>query len=219
MNRLQRESAAKRTFQSAIALIAWFAVILHFFLSGVHLVNFLSYFTILCNLLIAASLSISSINPRSGIGAFFSGYSYQSALTVYILIVALIYNFVLRGTWSFVGWLKINNNLLHVVVPVFFFIYWIAFIPKGSLKWKNNWSWMIFPLIYLVYTLIRGEIIHWYPYPFINVIKHGYGQVFLNSAFVSFGFILMGFLLIGINRFIGKRIKADPEVSGQAAAD
>jgi hypothetical protein len=206
MNQLQRESAAKRIFRSAIALIAWFAVILQFVLSGVHLVNFLSYFTILSNLLIAVSLSISSINPRSGIGAFFSGYSFQSALTVYILIVALIYNFVLRGTWSLVGWLKINNNLLHVVVPVLYFIYWIAFIPKGSLKWKDNWSWMIFPLIYLVYTLIRGEIVHWYPYPFINVIKHGYGQVFLNIGFVSIGFILMGFALIAINRIIGTRM-------------
>jgi hypothetical protein len=46
------------------------------------------------------------------------------------------------------------------------------------------WS-AVFPLCWLGFTLIRGAFISWYPYPFIDVTKLGYGGTVLNCLWVS----------------------------------
>jgi hypothetical protein len=33
----------------------------------------------------------------------------------------------------------------------------------------------------MAYTLVRGAIWQWYPYPFVDVRTHGYDQVTLNA--------------------------------------
>lgn len=44
---------------------------------------------------------------------------------------------------------------------------------------------LLFPALWFGYTLIRGAIWHWYPYPFLDVNTHGYPQVILNAALVT----------------------------------
>ncbi|MFZ5976285.1 MULTISPECIES: Pr6Pr family membrane protein [unclassified Hydrotalea] len=34
-------------------------------------------------------------------------------------------------------------------------------------------GWLIYPLLYLVYILIRGSFSGFYPYPFVNVLQIG----------------------------------------------
>ena len=43
---------------------------------------------------------------------------------------------------------------------------------------------LVWPLGYLVWVLIWGEITDWYPYKFIDVGEHGYGGVLLNAVLV-----------------------------------
>ena len=38
-----------------------------------------------------------------------------------------------------------------------------------------------FPFAWVCYTLIRGAIWKWYPYPFIDVAAHGYARVATRS--------------------------------------
>jgi len=64
-------------------------------------------------------------------------------------------------------------------------------------------------LIYLAawgaFTLIRGSIVDWYPYPFIDVIEHGYGRVLLNGLGLAVGYAAVGFLYVFIDRELSKR--------------
>ena len=53
--------------------------------------------------------------------------------------------------------------------------YWVFFTPKGSLRFVDQVVWQSYPLIYLIYTLIRGAIIGAYPYPFLDVARPGCG--------------------------------------------
>ena len=60
-------------------------------------------------------------------------------------------------------------------------------------------SWLTIPLVYGVYTLIRGPIADWYPYPFIDPRGQGYLSmtislvvVFVGMAFMSFGVYWVG---------------------------
>ncbi|MGI8411933.1 MAG: Pr6Pr family membrane protein, partial [Solirubrobacteraceae bacterium] len=47
------------------------------------------------------------------------------------------------------------------------------------------WLSLIFPIGWLAFTLIRGAIAHWYPYPFIDVTQLGYGRAAVNCIWVA----------------------------------
>ncbi len=209
---MRNDSARNRKIvTSIIAAIAWFALIAQFYLilrsseqTGYSTIktitNFFSYFTILSNLLIAVCLTTSLLSPSSGLGSFFSKVPVQSAIALYIFIVGLVYNLVLRGIVTLTGLPWIVGNLLHVVVPVLFILYWLIFTPKKILHWKNILPWLIFPLVYLIYSLLRGPVADWYPYPFLHAGKLGYGKVAVNSVLVLVAFWVVGLGVIAYNR-------------------
>jgi hypothetical protein len=41
--------------------------------------------------------------------------------------------------------------------------------------------WLIFPILYFLYILLRGAISNAYPYPFLDVGKLGYDQAIVNA--------------------------------------
>lgn len=119
--------------------------------------------------------------PKSAWGRFFSTGTALTSVTLYITIVALIYNIILRSLWHVEGLFKLANELLHVVDPLLFIIYWFAFVPKERLKYRGVLPWLWFPFIYFVYVLVRGVFSGDYPYPFLNAANSGYVQAMLNA--------------------------------------
>jgi hypothetical protein len=186
-------------FVLIVTFFAWFALILQLRLTEGSVINFFSFFTILSNSLIALSLTFNLVFSKTKIGLFFSGISVQTAIALYIVVVGLVYNLVLRGIVVQTGWQLIVNNILHVLNPILYILYWIFFSPKDKLNWKNGIYWTIFPVIYLVYSLIRGAILNWYPYPFLNAGNIGYEKVFINIIAMIVLFFIAGLLLIVIN--------------------
>lgn len=204
-------SSRQKVVAGLLAGITWFALILQLalmlnpavpagFSTFKSVINFFSYFTILSNLLVAVCLTAIVITPFSQAGRFFSKASVQSAITVYIFIVGLVYNLVLRSLWKPTGWQLVADNLLHVAVPLLFTLYWFFFIPSRSLQWKQLLPWLLFPALYLVYSLLRGEYVNWYPYPFLHAGDLGYGKVAINALAVLIAFVVVGAGVISINR-------------------
>lgn len=199
------------------AIITWLALALQLYLMTSKVlnafalfattVNFFSYFTILTNSLIALCLSFILLNPSSSLGRFFLKPSTLGAITLYIFIVGLTYNTLLRSTWAPTGLQKWVDEALHVVVPLLFVIFWLVFVPKGSLKWFHAFRWLVYPAAYLLYALLRGEITGFHPYYFINAEELGYARVLLNAGVLMLVFIITGLLLVGIDKRIGKSNK------------
>ena len=190
-----------------IAVTAWTAIVIKVYLTTGSMVNFFSYFTILTNLLVAVCSSIVFLNLQNKTGLFFRSPTVQTAITLYIFIVALVYNTVLHGIVFLNGWNLFVATLLHIVVPMLFMVYWFVYVPKGVLQWKQGVSWIYFPMVYLVYSLIRGAVVGWYPYPFLNVVTLGYPKVILNVIIMIAVFFLAGLALIMLNRGLGNRKK------------
>jgi hypothetical protein len=69
------------------------------------------------------------------------------------------------------------DKLLHVVVPLMALIGWILFGPRRRLDRLDLLTFLVVPVVWLAYTLIRGAMVGWYPYPFIDVAVHGYAAV------------------------------------------
>ncbi len=208
---MNKKSSGANLLAGFTALIAWFALILQLIIlintaSANHLTSlqavgrFFAYFTILTNLMVAVSLSAILIIPKSAIGLFFSKPSVAAATAVYILIVGIIYNILLRSLWKPEGWQKIADESLHVIVPLLYVLYWFFYASKEKLQWKNVFQWLIYPVFYLLYMLIRGAVEGFYPYPFLNVKELGYSQTLLNAGGMLIVFVLMGGIFVAIGR-------------------
>ncbi len=204
MAALAKRVPAKSIFGGLTAAAAWLAVLVQWALTTESFVNFLSYFTILCNLAIAVSLTLALGWPASAPGRYFSRAGVQAAIALYIFIVGLVYNTVLRSLQAFTGWQWLVDNALHVGVPALYVLYWLLFAPRGSLAWRHVWSWLGFPAAYLAYSLLRGPVAHWYAYPFLNAPRIGYARVFGNIGLMLACFLLAGLAFVALNRSLKK---------------
>lgn len=190
----------KKTCAIVLASITWLSIGLQYFIATGSTLNFFSYFTVQCNLLVAISLTFSSLSQNSKPGVFFSSLSVQSAIALYIFIVALVYNVILRGLFAWTGWHWVADNMLHVVIPVLYILYWLFYKSSGRLKWQDGIYWIFYPLIYLIYSLVRGSMVQWYPYPFLHAGNLGYTTVFTNITMVIVVFLVAGLGVIYITR-------------------
>lgn len=165
------------------------------------LVNFFSFFTVLTNTLAAVVLSYALV-PRDGAAKrFFLAPGVSSAIAVSIVFVSLTYNLLLRHLWSPQGFQFIADELLHDVMPLLFFIYWWRCVPKGVLGFRHIAGWVIYPLVYFGYALLRGDLLGQYQYPFIDVGTLGYPQVFVNAGGILLGFVLIALALVGLDKY------------------
>ncbi|CAI8839840.1 Pr6Pr family membrane protein [Pseudomonas sp. IT-P2] len=169
------------------------------------LVSFFSYFTVLTNTLVAVVLTCAVTERESAARRWFLQPWVSSGITVSIAVVGLAYSILLRHLWHPQGWQFIADELLHDVMPLLFLAYWWLCVPKGSLRLKHLPLWLIYPLVYFAYALLRGHLLGAYAYPFIDVALLGYPQVFVNAGGILLGFVLIALLVIGIDRWKGRR--------------
>ena len=197
-----------------IAIGSWFALIGQLYLIIVNrttslpeaIARYLTFFTILTNILVALCSSFILLSPSSRWGAFFSKQSTRAAIAVNILVVGIVYNTVLRSIWNPQGIQRIVDELLHLIIPVLFVVYWLLFAGKNELQWNNIFWWLLYPLFYFIAILIRGAYAAYYPYPFIDVTTLGYKNALLNSAILTVAFSLLALLFVGIGKITNKKI-------------
>ncbi|MES2426166.1 MAG: Pr6Pr family membrane protein [Bacteroidota bacterium] len=205
----------KTVYMAILAIMVWCGLVIQFYIStekymsqgrtfGGAIVQLISYFTIENNILVALALTALLLWPSSKLGSFFSRPSVLGAITVYITIVCLVYQLVLRGQHTQYGWFRFCDEILHSISPPMFVLYWLLFIPKAKLAWGKAINWLLFPLLYCFYILIRGAISNYYPYSFIDGTKLTYLQIFINCVFLLLAFLSVGLAVIAINRF-GKK--------------
>ena len=65
--------------------------------------------------------------------------------------------------------------------------------------------WLTFPLVYGLYSIFRGPLSGFYPYPFLDVSNLGLARVVANMAAMSGFFLAMGLAFILIDRLLKRR--------------
>lgn len=203
----------KRVFLIIGALAGWFAVLLQYYIALTvadsrlaETIRFLSFMTIWTNVIVALFYTVSLLAPKSKLGRFFSKPMVQAGLLLYIIIVGLIYHLLLAKQWNPQGWEYVADQFLHTVVPVLFLFYWMLFADKEKLNMKSVLKWMMYPLVYVVYSLIRGAITGKYPYFFVDVSKLRYPTAMRNVSFVMAAYFVLGIVLVLVNNLMtGKK--------------
>ena len=215
MNRLN-PSVLRRRFVVVAAMLGWAGLSIQMYLIfhsrwtlGASLigglVSFFSYFTVLSNTLVATMLTCAVTSRESATRRWFLQPWVSSGIAVSIAVVSLAYNLLLRHLWHPEGWQWLADELLHDVMPLLFLVYWWSCVPKGRLRVGHIGLWVIYPLVYFAYSLLRGHLLAVYPYPFIDVEKLGYPQVFINAGGSLVGFVVIALLVIGLDRWRAAR--------------
>ena len=209
-------SAARRRFVAVAAVLGWAGLSIQLYLIFYSrwtlaasllggLVSFFSYFTVLSNTLVATVLTCELTSRESAARRWFLQPWVSSGIAVSIAVVGLGYNVMLRHLWHPQGWQWLADELMHDVMPLLFLAYWWCCVPKGTLRLRHIAVWVIYPVMYFAYSLWRGHLLAVYPYPFIDVEKLGYPQVFVNAGGLLMGFIFIALVLIGLDRWLAGR--------------
>lgn len=209
----KRQSTFMKPYLTVLALSGWFALVTQFYINMTSnlapvpelLIRYFSYFTINTNLIVAVCCTNLVINPNSNRGSFFSKQKTLTAVTVYIVVVGLIYNVILRFLWKPEGLQMVVDELLHSVIPVLFLLYWLFFVLKDQLNWKDVLPWLIYPLVYTLFILVRGSVSGFYPYPFINIGELGIEKALINAVGIAIVFLLLSLLFVAIGKLLNKK--------------
>ena len=145
-------------------------------------IRVLSFFTIQSNLLTGLVSAQLALLPNRD-GRVFRPL--RLAALFGITVTGIVYSTVLAKIHQPHGTAEtFVNDLVHYVIPAMTVLGWVAYGPRPRIDRRCVALSLIFPFSWISYTVIRGAIWKWYPYPFVDVATHGYAQVALNGALV-----------------------------------
>lgn len=164
--------------------------------------NFFSYFTNLSNLfavlvLLPGAFARAPHSPALDVARYLSA--------VNMAVVGIVFFLLLRDVdlGDLLPWV---NIVLHDVMPVAVVLDWLLQAPRRKPTARHFALSLAFPAAYLVYVLLRGAAVNWYPYPFLDPAKvGGPGGVALYALGIFVTFLAVGAALLRAGgRFSGK---------------
>lgn len=198
-----------RAFFGATSLIVTFGLILQLGLSLTagsgegyfettpdRVVNFFSYFTVLSNVAVAVTTGMLAVRLDRRSVLF---RTLRLDGLVGIAVTGVVFHLTLAQLQELTGWDAFADQLLHTVSPIMAVVGWLVFGPRGALSRRVVLLAVLPPVVWLAYTLIRGELVQnrfgndYYPYPFLDVPQHGYPVVLVNAAVVAVLFLVISF--------------------------
>ncbi len=188
---------------------SWFAVITQFVLMLLNkqtsyletIIRFFSFFTILTNTIVALFFSAKLFTSKKNPLNFLNKNGASTAITVFILLVGIVYQVVLRSIWEPKGLQKVVDELLHSFIPLFVFVYWFLFSKRDDLNFKTFLKWLSYPILYFLFIISRGLASGFYPYPFVNVEELGWAKIGINFVLITIMILILFVILV----FIGQR--------------
>ncbi|WP_046730339.1 Pr6Pr family membrane protein [Streptomyces humi] len=174
----------------------------------------LSYFGV------QAAILLTLVSLSSARRAWQAGRPLPSALTgaalLYAVISALVYHLLLGHTtppFSMTGsthppvawhgqWLALQ--LLYTAAPLAAVVDWLFLTAPGRLHLRQTAAWMLYPLAYLTYTLVRAGLLlpgtpGRYLYPFLDAEQHGYRGTLANALLLGLSCYALAVLLVALD--------------------
>lgn len=211
-------------FRIAYLFICGFGIIRHLSLDDkIKNINMLSYFTIqsniVCFFVMICSICHSFVSIRrkryhdyARVHLFLKGLA-----LLMITITFLTYNLVLTGTGfsmtaGFSSALSLNDRIVHFIVPALAWIEFLLFQPKGSFKKYDPFKWLLAPVIYFIFIMIKARYvspatygigIKRYPYFFMDVETYGVWYVVKYVLIFAVATLVVGYIIRTIDFILG----------------
>jgi len=171
--------------------------------------RFFAYFTIQSNLIGVLALGWLALRPDAtrtrGVELLRAGAAIYLTVTFFVVIALLSNTDVgLQLPWV--------DFVLHKLFPVVVVADWLLDPPRTRLVYRNIVTLLAYPLAWTVLTVVRGAIdpTKWYPYPFLDPARGGYGQVAVTIVAIVVAFVAIAAGVIWLGRM--RRGSSAPEL-------
>lgn len=169
--------------------------------------NFFSYFTIQSNILAAVVLLVGGSSLRFVQWPTIGWEMIRGAALMYMATTGVVYGLLLADVDVQTNGLV--NDVLHRIIPIVMVADFLLQPFRHRITYQQALVWTIYPLVYLAYSLIRGPIVDWYPYPFLNPDKSGgYPGVAAYSVGILVFFLVATWVILTVSEW--RRAKRAP---------
>ena len=115
-----------------------------------------------------------------------------------MMTTGVVYGVLLADTAgreiTYVGW---ADTVVHRIMPIVIVTDWLIASPRTRLTLRAGLIWLSYPVLFLAYSLIRGPIVAWYPYPFLTPARvGGYAGVALYAVGIALFILLVTWLTV-----------------------
>ena len=132
--------------------------------------EYFAFFTIQTGLMDVVALT------AAGIYAFRAPKDTRVLTIVRLCIVAMaivtcvVYNLLLRNLPPEPGyaWPVWPNEVLHVWAPILLVADWLFAPGRFAIRMRASFWVLIYPLAWVLFSVVRGLLTNWWPYPFLN---------------------------------------------------
>ena len=173
------------------------------------LVNFFSYFTTLSNLFASVIFIAGAVRVLRDRPSTATWDAVRGASVVYMAFVGIVFNTLLRDAdlGDLTPWVNVVH---HMLMPVAVVVDWLLLPPGRRVLPRTAAIWVIVPVIYTLYSVVRGAVVHFYCYPFFNpAAVGGYSGVALFCAALLIAFIVLALVIRGLGNALSQRRSRD----------
>jgi hypothetical protein len=183
-----------RIFFAVLAVIALIIQLMQSIWADRSTVEFFSYFTIQSNMIAVAVLFWVALKPDSEDEQIWRNII-RGAPVLYLGVTGIVFAILLSDLPLVT--VPFANTVLHKLMPVVVVLDWIIDPPNPGVSFRKALVWMVYPLGWLAYTMMRGYLIGWYPYPFLDPARmDGYRNVTGTILMVLLGGVLLIWLIV-----------------------
>jgi len=173
--------------------------------TAIRVLRFFSFFTVQSNILVLVSTALLAQQPDRDETWW---RWLRLAALLGITVTGVVYATLLAPIHDPEGTARLTNFGVHYFAPWATVLGWVVLGPRPRIGWRLVGWVLLWPVLWLSYTLVHGEVGYnsWYPYPFVDVGAHGYGQVALNCLGITIGFLALAALF----RWLDRRLAPAP---------
>jgi hypothetical protein len=124
----------------------------------------------------------------------------RGAATLYLVVTFIVVVILLSGAELQVADPRVDF-IVHKAFPVLVVLDWLIDPPETDLRMQDVALWLIFPLVWVAVTLVRGALDNWYPYPFLDPDHGGYGSVGYHVLAIFAGFLVIAGIVVALGDF------------------
>ncbi len=169
--------------------------------------RFFAFFTIQSNLIGVVALGLvlaTRGGPRSRALELLRGAAAVYLTITFVVVITLLSGVDVQLQLAWVDF------VLHKLFPIVVVADLLIDPPRVRLAMRDALIWLVYPLIWVGVTLVRGAADGWYPYPFLDPTDGGYGQVAISVIAITVGFAVIAGIVIALGNARSSGRRASP---------
>lgn len=134
------------------------------------------------------------------------------SLAVALIVVGVVYHALLADAANDVrdgdyAWPVLPNEIIHTYAPILAAIEYLISVKAFRIRLRAFVWVAIFPLIWLVFSIVRGSATNWWPYWFINPNgEAGLGGMLTYIAAITGFFLVLGLAVLGLKQVLRRLV-------------